>query len=307
MPIGLYSILEGFARLNQDRQLMQQTGAKKFVEQYLKRKENKAFTVYYLLDSYAYNILYGLELNEIFTILYLSFYFSLVCIRPINQWPYDIFGFYGTAKKEVDDKMEQFLSNLSHPGYTFLDVLFTLKDLAAEGEKISRDKKCIMHLMQKVCERIGCRPVNFLYELFGSFLEKTINNQFPIEFHDYPFAKYYLTSSLQLMKAAAKDPYVFMFYPWQILEETGLMPMVFTGKYIINHDTSKYDWFLFSNIMDQFLHKKRIFCHDKIYFGANTDCKNNADCSVDKTDYPYSKCEDDFLKLINWAIGDPNN
>ena len=71
--------------------------------------------------------------------------------------------------------MEQFLSNLSHPGYTFLDVLFTLKDLAAEGEKISRDKKCIMHLMQKVCERIGCRPVNFLYELFGSFLEKTIN------------------------------------------------------------------------------------------------------------------------------------
>ena len=161
-------------------------------------------------------------------------------------------------------------------------------------------------MIGKTCERIGCRPINFLYKAFEEFLKAVIYKLFPIEISAYPFAKHYFEISLELMKNAQENLYNFIFNPswFEQKSKIRLIPPIFQGKFTNEHDPQKNDWLLYSNIMEQFFHKKRIFCSHKILYGTNWHCKNDKECSLDRVDYPYSKCEDVFIELLNDVIGD---
>jgi hypothetical protein len=308
VPIGLQAILEGFARLNQDLYFKRVMPPDQYAKEYEERLQTEKYTLYYLLQNCATYFLQGLDSKEIETIVLLSFYFSLICIGPINQEPFNRLGYWGRDGSGIDDKVEHFLSNLSHPGYTFFKTLKALKEIAKEDGGVSTNAKDIMKLLNKVCERIGCRPIGYLYQSFSLSLESIIDNFFPIELETYPFAKHYFKVSLELMKQAADNPYDFIYYPWEILNKlkSDYGALIFRGKYVMNYNQEKFDWFIFSDIMRQFFTKKRIFCPEKRIYGTNKHCKNDRECSLDKNYYPYSKCEDYFIDKINGVLGDVN-
>ena len=52
--------------------------------------------------------------------------------------------------------------------------------------------------------------------------------------------------------------------------------------------------------------KKRIFCFQKYLIGTNPSCENNGECSLDKEDYSYSKCDEVFINSLNKYLGDVN-
>jgi hypothetical protein len=305
VPIGLHTILEGFSRINQDITLLGKLSFEQFWKPYENRMADGNFTAYYILQFYARNLLDGLNSLQIDTIVCLSFYFSLMCLRPINQWPFSPC-FCVNFKDHIDEEAENFFSNLSHPGFTFLDAFYALKEIAKEEGGVPTDRKGVTNLIKKTCERIGCLPINFLYKEFETFLAFAIDKLCPMNFYEFPFAKHYFNISLKLMEKAKDNVYDFIFHPWTLISKTKvpITPMVFCEKYIINPGSDKLDWFHYSSIMDQFFNKKRIICPEKIFFGTNKHCKNDKDCSLDRVDYPYSKCEDNFIKDINGTIGD---
>ena len=309
MPIGLLSILEGFARLNQDMHIKKYQRPELYEKDYLKRMGDKEYTLYYILKYYANSLLDGLELREQEIMILISFYLSLLCLRPINQWPYIVYSYFGLYEEFLNEQVEQFLSNLSHPGQTFIDALFALKEIAREKGGIPLDKEGIIHLINETGERIGCRSVKFLYERFSLFLRTVIKNGFPIGPSAHSYTNHYFEISLSLMEAAAYNPYDFILHPWELLSNLNLpmKPMVI-GKeyYITDREGHKTDWFLFSYIIKQFFEKKRIFCYNKIIFGRNAQCAHDKECSLDKIDYPYSNCDKDFIEMINWVVGDVN-
>ena len=85
-----------------------------------------------------------------------------------------------------------------------------------------------------------------------------------------------------------------------------MIPPIFKGELTNEVGPFKNDWLLYSNVMEQFFTKERIFCSHKILCGENPHCKNNNDCSINNVDYPYSKCEEPFIELLNYALGDVN-
>ena len=187
-----------------------------------------------------------------------------------------------------------------------IDSFFALKEIAKENGGIPISEKEIKRPIRQACERIGCRPINYLYEVFEEFLKSVVYKLFPIEIRTYPFAKHYFEIAFKVMKNARENPYDFILFPTEFAQKSkvSIIPPVFKGKFTTDYDPAKNDWLLFTNVMEQFFNKKRIFCSHKILHGTNWHCKNDSECSVDKVDYPYSKCEDVFLKLLNDVLGD---
>jgi len=262
---------------------------------------------YYILWFFMLNQLDGLKINEIYTIACLSFYLSLMFVNPINQAHSNIFGFYGRATSELE-KTEQFLQELNHPGQSFLDVFFALKEIVSEKGGLSFKANDIKSFLNQVCERRGYREIDFLYKAFGLFLDGVVHKLMPIEFQTFPFAKHYADISLDLLDKAKDNLFDYIFFPTELAEKTKtpLIPSTFKGQYVNEVTPEKNDWLLFSNILEQFFHKKRIYCSHKILYGTNWHCKNDKECSLTRVDYPYSKCEEPFIGLLNGVLGDVN-
>lgn len=308
IPIGLSPILEGFSRIIQDHHILSFLPAKQYAEILNKRMVNSDYTPYYILFSYAYNKLNGLNFSEIEMIVALSFYLSLMFLKPISQLS-DFYGFYGVCLCDhLDERAVNFISSLEHPGHTFLKALFALKEIAEEKGGVPLHKKEIANLLNQTCDRMDIPPVRVLYSRFESFLNILINKIKHYGFQEYPFAKHYFEISYKFMKTAKNNLYDSIFAPGILARDKNaqLRPMIFCGDIVSNYHDDKYDWLYFTSIMDQFLHKKRIFCPDKFIWGRNSACKNDKECSFDKIDYPYSKCESDFIDMINIVLGDAN-
>ena len=302
IPIGLYSILEGFASLIQEHLLLRYLPAEKIYRNVDDIVQDGKRIPYYVLRYYAHQKLNGLKKGDFGAIFAGALYLSLMNLNPIfykNTFsPIDM--------KEFEEQTVEFLTQLSHPSQTFFNAFFTLKDIVEEQGGVAPGEKGVIDLINKACERMDMPPLDSIYEVFSNFLRKMLNEFYSLEFKEFYFAKHYFELGLEVMKVAKENPYDFMVFPTGVAEKVGekITPFAIKGIYSTKASPEKIRWYLFFNIMEQFLHKKRIFCHDKYVSGTNKHCRNDKECTVDKIDYPYSKCEKTFLDLLKDFLGD---
>jgi hypothetical protein len=305
VPIGLYSIFEGFTSLIQEHLLLHYLPAEKTYRNVDDIVQDGKRIPYYVLRYYAHQKLNGLKKGDFGAIFAGALYLSLMNLNPI---------FYKNIFSPIDmneneEQTMEFLTQLNHPSQTFFKAFFTLKDIVEEQGGVAPGEKGVVDLINKACERMDMPPLDIIYEVFSNFLRQMLNEFYSLEFKEFYFVKHYFELGLEVMKVAKENPYDFIVFPTEIGEKVGekITPFSIKGIYSTKASPEKIHWYLYFTIMEQFLHQKRIFCHDKYVSGTNKHCKNDTECTVDKIDYPYSKCEKAFLDLLKYFLGDFRN
>jgi hypothetical protein len=300
IPIGLFAILEGFSRTMQDHYLLHYFPVEKVYKNNDEIMSEPKYLPYYILRYFALSHLGGLEKGESNAILLSSFYLALHYLKPIFC-KQELFRFdLEICRAET----EQFLSKITHPGHIFFESFFTMKEIVEKKGGIEPGEKGIDNLIHRACAQMDIPPLDLQCDVFRECFMRILSN-YPLEFREFPFGTHFFNIALKLMRVAKDNIYDFMLFPSLVAEKVGnsINPLSIKGDYCTEASSEKTEWLIFYTIMEQFFHRKRIFCIDKFLFGKNPHCKNDGECSLDKIDYPYSKCDEVSIGVINRVVG----
>jgi len=304
VPIGLSGILEELASLSQDHFLLHYFPSERTRINTDAIDEDERYLKYYLLRYYTNLKFDGLKKGEFGAIFSAALYLSLVNLDPL---------FHKNSLSKLDlrslhSKSEDLFSVINHPSLTFFDSLDVLKEVINQDGGIERGEKGFLSFINKACKKMDMPPIGKIYDIFSRYLSKSLVDFYRDEFAQYLFTRHYFDLGLKVMSIAKEDPYTFLFFPNEIEKKVGddLFPFAVKGLHMHKCTPKKIRWYLFSTLMQQLLHGKRIYCSEKYHEGTNSHCENDKECSIDKVDYPYSKCEPLFKEELNYFLGDFN-
>jgi hypothetical protein len=230
-------------------------------------------------------------------ILIAAFYISMMYLEPISCQSKKEH-YWGLNYKTAND--EEFIFNLMHPGETFLRALDSMRKVLK-----SVKKPHLIDLLDLTCKEMKIPSVKEMNRNLRIFLHKTAE-VCSLALPNYPFLKYFLEVSIDILEKTEdeEDLAIFLLRPNLNLK---YIPCTISDDRIIRKGSKDNEVLIEeSSIIDQLLKKRRIFCSPKNFFGNNPNCKNDKECSIKKENYPYSKCEDGFLGVLEHVVGDVN-
>ena len=296
LPIGLQIIQDNFCRIVQDDLLRDVQSKEEYNKDFNFRINNELFLPYYILTHVS-----AMEFPKpqlpYFMALRLASYIAMMFLEPISCHPERDF-YWGLNLKTADDA--EFITSLTHPGKTFLCALDALKKA---GESIKEPDS--VALMNAACEEMRIPSVKEMNDNMKAFLYR-IKGLSTTVLRNYPFLKHFIEISLEILKITEHERDLAIFLLRPSLNLKYIPSIVSDDRYIKKGNIDNEVLVEESSIIEQFLLEKRIFCSPKKFFGSNPRCENDKDCSIDKVDFPYSKCENDFLGVLEHVVGDVN-
>jgi hypothetical protein len=302
VPLGYHAVMEGYARTMTDLAMWLRAKSKpNLVEEHVKnlalRAVQKENIPHYLTWDY---VKARFQKSDPVTseIAIAASYIALMHSNVVEVGEVPLF--FRDAKGEHLWKAISQLSDMTHPGRTFLDACKAADTVLPQKKN---DGIEILELTNRLCDEMGIPRPELMAAKLRCFLSNLRESMDPL-YRSIIFMDALTDRGLRILELASKDLRLGIL--GQLDPEELSVVMLRNDRVFGDTSVQRFGLILFGSVLEQLFHRDRIVCYEKSRNNQNPFCPSSQECTPE-TFAPSKRCEGGFLAALDAIVGNYQN